>query len=260
MTLIIDSGFNYDTDASAYIDAVEVADGQSLETATRYAINNFVIGCKQDGIWTAIKSCCILAGARTLSGALVPLVGTAPTNISNLFVSGDYNRKTGLKSDGSTKYLNSNYTLTNRDNAHLAAYTTENRTTGQYVILGAQVTGASRILMHQDDVSGGKALHFVNNDYVEWVPTGFPLNGFRGVERSGLSPMSSRVTGKTYNTNRNAVSLVTVPIYIFAENNNNSVNAITNFRLSFYSLGETLNLIALESRVNDLMTAIGSAF
>jgi hypothetical protein len=94
-----------DADAVAYIDAVEAADGQALETATRMAINSFVKGCKADGIWPAIKASCILAGARTRLGALTPLAGTAPTSFN--FVDGDYNRKTGLVGDGSTKYLDS---------------------------------------------------------------------------------------------------------------------------------------------------------
>jgi hypothetical protein len=49
-----------DADAVAYIAAVEAADGQALETATRMAINSFVKGCKNDGIWPAIKASCIL--------------------------------------------------------------------------------------------------------------------------------------------------------------------------------------------------------
>jgi hypothetical protein len=65
-----------------------------------------VKGCKADGIWDAIKASAILAGARTLDGALQPLVGSAPTNFN--FISGDYNRTTGLVGDGATKYLNSN--------------------------------------------------------------------------------------------------------------------------------------------------------
>ena len=68
-------GVAYDTDAAAYITAVETADGQALETAVADAINAFVVGCKADGIWDAIKASCIMAGARTLNGALVPLVG-----------------------------------------------------------------------------------------------------------------------------------------------------------------------------------------
>jgi hypothetical protein len=115
MSLLISSVYTYDADASAYILAVEAADEiaspgiGALEPATRSAINKFVVGCKADGIWTAIKASCILSGARTLAGALVPLAGTAPTNFN--FVSGDYNRKTGLgDASNTTKYLNSNRT------------------------------------------------------------------------------------------------------------------------------------------------------
>ena len=99
-------GFTDDADATAYLTAVQAADGQVLEPAVRLAVNSFIKGCKADGIWTAIKASCILAGARTLTGALIPLVGTVPTNFN--FVSGDYNRETGLVGDGSTKYLDSN--------------------------------------------------------------------------------------------------------------------------------------------------------
>ena len=70
------------------------------------AINGFVVGCKQDGIWDAIKACCIMAAWDGLDGALYPLKGAAPTNFN--FVSGDYDRETGLVGDGSTKYLDSN--------------------------------------------------------------------------------------------------------------------------------------------------------
>jgi hypothetical protein len=47
MSLLISNVFTYDEDAGNYIQAVETADAQALEPATRKAINNFVIGCKQ---------------------------------------------------------------------------------------------------------------------------------------------------------------------------------------------------------------------
>jgi hypothetical protein len=112
-------GRKFDTDAQAYITAVETADGAALEEGVKTAINNFVVDCKADGIWSAIKASCILAGARTLNGALVPLAGTAPTNFN--FVSGDYNRKTGLVGDGISKYLNSNR-ANNADPPRIAFY------------------------------------------------------------------------------------------------------------------------------------------
>lgn len=49
-------GVTYDVDAQAYITAVDAADGQALETGVRDAINAFVVGCKADGIWAAIKA------------------------------------------------------------------------------------------------------------------------------------------------------------------------------------------------------------
>ena len=90
MSWVITGMQKTDPDALAYLAEVERIDGQALESGTRNAVIAFVTGCKADGIWTAIKASCILSGARTLSGALMPLAGTAPSNFN--FVSGDYNR------------------------------------------------------------------------------------------------------------------------------------------------------------------------
>jgi hypothetical protein len=104
----------YDTDAQTYITAVEAADGQGLETATRDAINTLVLALKANSLWTNAAQLLLPCGPRTLSGALVPLKGAAPTNGtgsagSSQFVSGDYNRKTGLGDASNTgKFLNSN--------------------------------------------------------------------------------------------------------------------------------------------------------
>jgi hypothetical protein len=85
---------------------LQIGRSAGASKSPRSPSTTFVNGCKADGIWNAIKASCILAGARTLNGALVPLVGTAPTNFN--FVDWCYNRKTGLVGDGSTKYLDSN--------------------------------------------------------------------------------------------------------------------------------------------------------
>jgi hypothetical protein len=97
------SVYNNNPIASAYIAAVEAADGASLESNVKTAIYNFVNGCMSDNIWSAIQNCCIMAGARTLAGALVPLKGIAPTN-SGLST---YSRVLGPIGGGAS-YLNSN--------------------------------------------------------------------------------------------------------------------------------------------------------
>jgi hypothetical protein len=97
----------YDPDAQAYITAVEAADTQALEVGVKDAINAFVVGCKADGIWNALKAVGILSGARTLPGCLVPLVGAAPTRFGTEG-GWNYNRKTGLAANGTDNYIDCN--------------------------------------------------------------------------------------------------------------------------------------------------------
>jgi hypothetical protein len=105
---------DYDTDAQTYITAVEAADGQSLETATKDAINTLVLALKANSIWTNAAQFLLYCGPRTLAGALVALKGATPTNGngsagSTQFASSNYNRKTGLGAASNTaKYINTN--------------------------------------------------------------------------------------------------------------------------------------------------------
>jgi hypothetical protein len=96
-----------DPDAATWGNAVEAADGALLEPGIVSAVEAFVQGLKQDGIWPKIEASCILAGARSLGGALVPLRGPAPTNIN--FTTGDYSRRSGLVGDGITTRIDTNF-------------------------------------------------------------------------------------------------------------------------------------------------------
>lgn len=260
MSLVISKVFTYDADAGTYIQAVEAADGQALEPATRQAINNFVIGCKQDGIWTAIKASCILAGARTLTGALVPLVGTAPTN--NNFVSGDYNRKTGLVGNGSTKYLNSNR-LTGDDpaqNTHYSIFCTEVSTTNNVeMYLGVNNGAVGSVLGgDKDDLTVGRYYLYLNSALGQQldVTAIHTNNRLIGLSRSASS-LQARVNRATTTS---SASFTTPPssraLYVQARNNGSNVAEFyATTRLAFYSIGESLDLARLDSRVTDLINA-----
>ena len=250
MSLVISKVFTYDTDAGNYIQAVEAADGQALEAATRQAINNFVIGCKQDGIWSAIKASCILAGARTLSGALVPLAGTAPTNFN--FVSGDYNRKTGLKGDGSTKYINTSYSvLSSQTSNHHAA-----------TFLG---TGGSNTWFGVESSLGP-------GTYVSLAATGlFSFSasvlrassastiGFVGIARGSSSSAITRIEGSSQTASSTATTPTLNRNYLVFAAQLSSPTSYSNARLAFYSIGESLDLALLDARVTDLINAFGAA-
>jgi hypothetical protein len=247
MSLRINSDFNgvTDPDAGAYIAAVEAADGQLLEFGVGKAINDFVVGCKQDRIWDAIKASCILAGARTLTGALIPLAGTAPTNFN--FVAGDYNRETGLIGDGSTKYLNS----ARADNAdpqnskHLSVYAS---TTGA-PYLGELVSNRTVLTTNVGNVNIGTRINSTDGTI---GPS--HVAGLLGGSRISTSTITWRSGNLSSNATNTSQAGATGNLMIFRAS-----AGYSNARLAFYSIGESLDLALLDARVTALITAFGVA-
>jgi hypothetical protein len=245
-----------DPDAAAYITAVETADTEPLEEKTKIAIDNFVLGCKADGIWTAIKASCILAGARTLTGALVPLVGDAPTNVGP-FVTGDYNRKTGLAGNGSTKYLNSNRAASADplNSHHVSVFVSNASAVTAQTFIGAG--GPSDTTLIQ---TTSTAMFFRMRTGTGATLGSNTTTGFIAASRSSSAEFMSRLSGQGFTTA--AASNAASPnfIAVFARNDNVGINQYGAHRLAFYSIGESLNLALLDARVTDLITAIGAAF
>ena len=238
-----------DPDFAAYIAAVEQADGQTLEVATRQAIYNFIIGCKADGIWNAIKASCILAGARTLTGALVPLVGTAPTNVGGLFVSGDYNRKTGLVGNGSTKYLSSNRNndADPQDSNHNAVYATS-------LVAPSQLLAVGTIGNNANNISTGGTRNRSST-----FTSASPQAGFIGVSRSSSASYSYKDSNGAVSIAVSSSTPFSGNLFVFARNLGGSIDSYSASRLAFYSIGESLNLALLDARVTDLINAFGAA-
>jgi hypothetical protein len=257
MSLVISKVFTYDTDAGDYIQLVEGASGdnQALEPATRQAINNFVIGCKQDGIWNAIKASCILSGARTLNGALQPLAGTAPTNVGP-FVTGDYNRKTGLIGNASSKYLNSNRNnnADPQNSKHVSVFIQSRGTTspnGLRFIAAGDTTGAGDTLI-ANDVSGGFYTTINSTSFDRPALT----TGFVGMSRAISTSYLFRGSNATTTFNRTSGTPRNQNIGVFA---NSDGTFPLDCRLAFYSIGESLDLALLDARVTALITAFGVA-
>jgi hypothetical protein len=186
----------FDPDAAAYLRAVEAADGQALETPVKRAVDDFFKGHKGGRDVLGVEGSCILCGARTLAGALVPLVGTAPTNVADGFVSGDYTR-------------------------------------------GGSVFVRSR---------GAASTNGV-----------FSSTGFIGHSRAEASVYISRNNSINVTHSSASIAADAQNIFVFARNQSGSVNSIINGRLSFYSIGESLDLAFLDARVTALVTAIGAA-
>jgi len=247
-----------DPDAAAYITAVEAADTAAgspggLEERTKIAIDNFVLGCKADGIWSAIKASCILAGARTLNGALQPLVGVAPTPFN--FLPADYNRKTGLVGDGSTKYLNSNRNnnADPQNSKHLAVYAS---TPISGVLIGAfsgSGFGVGASWIARDSTTTFLRINAgASNSTTEAAPS-----GFIGLNRSSSSTISKRLLAvTTTGISQASAAPDNLDTHVFRQGAGTSYS---DSRLAFYSVGESINLALLDARVTNLINAFATA-
>jgi hypothetical protein len=242
----------FDADAQAYITAVETEDTQALESAVKTAINDFVVGCKADGIWDAIKASCIMAGARTLDGALVPLKGTAPTYYN--FVSGDYDRKTGLVGDGSTKYLNSerNNNADPQDNNHMTAYITAFNG-NNYNFLGAadpfNETGANSL-----GITATNQCFSRNRTGTVTIVTGTFSTGLVGSSRAAAASYTIRRSASNSTASVTSQTPSNRNVFVYSR----AAATYSPCRLAFYSIGEYLDLAKLDARVTTLINAYGA--
>jgi len=254
MSWVITGTQKIDPDAAVYLSRVEAADGQTLETGVRTAVESFIVGCKVDGIWSAIKASCILAGARTRLGALVPLVGVAPTSFS--FVDADYDRKTGLVGNAGTKYLSSNRNnnADPQDSKHLSVYATTAASSQFYACDIGIDTGAGRAFIGRIGDQAQAGLHSGAVAFGSSVG-----NGFRGISRASSSSYSYRFPSSNGTISGSSVAPLNGNILVYRVVPSGG-STESNARLAFYSIGEALDLALLDARVTDLINAIGAAF
>jgi hypothetical protein len=247
-----------DADVVAYILSVEASDGQQLEDAIITAVETFVLGCKSDGIWTAIKASCILAGARTLSGALKPLVGTAPTNVN--FVSGDYNRETGLKGNATTKRLNANR-LDNVDpqnSKHISVYQTESEVRNLTGSIAKTAIGAPSATTSSELLTFNNGRRFRANSASAILTDTVDSLYFWGVSRSGATTQTLRFGGVNTNNTLASSTPSSGAIGVFNRGGAATISS-SDARISFYSIGEHIDLAKLDTRVSTLMSDLAAA-
>ena len=248
--------YGYDADALRYIRAVEAADKARLELGVRLAVNAFVVGCKADGIWQAIRASCILIGARTLSGILVPLTGISPTNFN--FVSGDYVRRTGLVGNASTKYLNTNrLPLEDGLNSYHMAVWMSSAASGASLYAGnsSLAAGATNLLY----TGATHNTRMRSSTSVAITGSTIPYSGFFGATRSSNNLYTARIRSRDSlsATASETPAVLNVATYVFARSGGAGVpENPCDARLAWYSVGSALPLATLEWRIQRLVADI----
>lgn len=249
--------YGYDADAQRYIEAVEAADGQRLELQARTAINDFVVGCKSDAIWDAFRCCVVLSGARTLSGALTPLVGPTPTNVN--FVSADYNRRTGLIGNGTTKYINTNLAASTipRDNEHCSVYKGTGFTNSDTSICignSLNAVGTTHVRVAVGFISQANSRITTTASVPSHITSGFI--GIARRDRRTVQWQHQSGYGEESNYLSNGV--VNANWVVYQGWNGTTPWALVNFRQAFYSVGTYCNIQLLGNRVRAMYDAFQS--
>jgi hypothetical protein len=87
------------------------------------------------------------------------------------------------------------------------------------------------------------------------------VTGFIGISRASSTEYSARLSGATSAYTRTSSTPNSgQKIIVFANGGPaGTVNSFTNARLSFYSCGESLNMVLLDSRLTTLMAALSAA-
>lgn len=135
--------FIYDPEVQTWITQV-TTNGGTLTTATKTAVDAFVVSAKASGYWYKIKRLNLFCGDN-LAAARTPLkwqIGTAGQDAlagSANFVEADYTEATGLTSTG-TQGLSTGITATSltRDDVHFAIYNRSSSVGGVGPQIGAQ--------------------------------------------------------------------------------------------------------------------------
>lgn len=228
---------------------LELAVTDAISTCLQALVGDGILGVSGGVLAQAaslIKASCFMMGARTLSGALVPLAADMPAPTSFNFVAGDYNRRTGAKGNASTKYLLSgtNSNSSPVTNNHCSVFATELPSANFQTMIGG---GTNYRLLR------GNAQYNATNHTIALTTTSATV-GFFGTTRSSTSSYTAR--GGGVNVAGGAVSSEdTSQVAVFGL----PTVSRTDARLSFYSIGQALDLAILDARISALSNAIQAA-
>jgi hypothetical protein len=260
--LTVSGGF--DSEALAWLAAIEALDGQALESGVRAAYNAFVVDCKADpslnaGVsnWEATEHLQLYRGPRTLPGALYTPKGPAVANVG--FTAGDYSRKVDLKGSG-TKYINLNRGPQSDPQNDTGAWLFINRaaTTNTTKYFGSQ-TGLSGVQTYIGDFSG------VFNGRIH-APTGYfgPAGsgqpaGFVGAIRNSPTAITVRYNSTNFGNSSTSGVPTSNNYFLFARNLEGAANGHTDAGISAYGSGRAVDLALIQARVITLLAAIAAA-
>ncbi len=247
-----------------------VAAGGTVSSGTQSAALAFCSAIYDANLRGVFLRLNLFAG-DSLTAALIPLfrstsygasvVGNASdTNIN--FVSGDYSESTGLKGNGSSKYLNTGVTTENllaAISVHLAASGTSFSTSGTATVMGSFDGSAASLCSMESSitVSGASRTAFRSGTFTDGQ---LPVVTPSSTESHVIGTRTSATAAALYrggssvatSTARTVASVSARSFFVFATSNGASVSNYNAAGLTSYSIGTGLTA----SQVSAYSTAL----
>ena len=264
-------------EALAWRDAV-IANGGTVSASTMTAVTTFCRAIDSAGLRDRFYRLSLMAGTG-LEAALVPLyrgpsrTGTQYGNTTDTnanFVLADYTESSGLKGNGSTKYLATGLEMTFLGTNQLHLYCSFNPEVAELrFLLGARVNLAGSLGL-ENNHNGTTA----NRPRVSWFSGGLqpadhcsPITGRTQyfVNFTGSNPLPTFGRNVDLNNSNNAGTYSathTTPFYVFAgDQTGTGITAFSAQRIDAYSIGAAFTTAAqrnaFHTAMSDFRTALG---
>lgn len=252
------SATEYHPLAADYFDRLTAA-GDTAYLDYRDQINQLFIALDDAGILDVMAASYLWAGVG-FDGLDVPLVSTMPTPTLHNFTSSDYNILTGLKGDGSTKYVDTGRAndADPQDSQHLVVYVTTVQTAGisnAYMGAGGAVTGSSAF-GRSDSLTAHIYSRSRNNSAQNFNNTASAA-GLVGMSRTGSSSYIIRAAQSQESETSTSQTPYSGNIYVFARESMGAAGNFSDARIAFASVGEGVSSMeTFETILADYMTSL----
>jgi hypothetical protein len=255
------AGPRYSAAASDYFARLDAVSGRvtAYDRANANLIDALVAlgGAYWDTAGTITTLC-----AKAFAGITVPLRDGMSAGTSYNFVSGDLNVKTGLKGNGTNKYIGANRNNNadgQNDNSNSIWITEVNTADVSFVGFmgcGAASNGSNFIGAETTTLNYSLRSRTLTGSSVSYS-TGGPRTGFHGIARTGSANYVYKFDDLTATLTVTSQTPFNGDVLVFARGNASNVPGLfSDARMSCYHIGPAVTMTTLEGILSTFMTEV----
>ena len=209
--------------------------------------------------WDDLESAASFVGVG-IQGITVPLRDGMPTLTNNNFVAGDLDHLTGLKGDGSTKYLDTGTKFNDSPQNDFSmsvnvTQTLADTVSGYYLVWQTLANGVSDILSLNDAGSSNNDLYFrCQNRTNNPIADQGSIEDFTGISRTSSAEFLVQYGALSSTITKVSEAPADQLISVFGS----PANVKTDARFATYHIGSALDLPTLRTLQDTLITEIAA--